>query len=58
MIKVEVEDYCQSCLDFEPNVTRPAKFYDGVNEIVEIGDTIIRCEWRKRCAHIVRHIKR
>ena len=49
-IKLEVQPYCGACLEFEPDVTRPNKIYDG-NEIV-IGDTVVRCEHARRCENI------
>ena len=56
MIRVDVEDYCQNCLDFEPDVTKPEKIYAGDGEVI-LGDTIIRCEYRKRCAGIKRFLE-
>lgn len=55
MIRVEVEEYCQHCLDFTPDVTKPERCYVGVDEVF-FGDTIIRCEYRKRCAGIKRYL--
>jgi hypothetical protein len=56
MIRVEVEEYCQQCLDFEPDVTKPERLYIGVTEKT-FGDTIIRCKYRKRCAAITRFLE-
>lgn len=59
MIRVEVEGYCQQCLDFTPDVTMPGRSYTTAGE--EIAglrtDTIIRCEHRKRCAGIKRFLE-
>lgn len=57
MIKVEVEDYCQHCLDFTPDVTKPERLYtiDKPDGFI-MSDTIIRCEYRKRCAGIKRYL--
>ena len=55
MIRVDVEDYCQNCLDFSSDVTRAEKVYAGDGEII-LGDTIIQCKYRKRCASIVRFL--
>lgn len=57
MIRVEVEDYCSECMDFEPDVEKPQKMYAYMNEIM-ISDTVIRCENRKRCEHIKRYLER
>ena len=57
MIRVEVEDYCSECLDFQPDVEKPQKIYAYMDEIT-VTDTIIRCENRKRCEHIRRYLER
>ena len=60
MIKLEVEPYCQQCLDFTPDVVRPER------EIIEdlkgkrtakYSDTIVHCKYRNRCAGIERFIR-
>lgn len=48
MIRVEVEEYCSECLDFQPDVEKPQKLYADITEIT-VTDTVIRCENRKRC---------
>ena len=53
MIRVEVEDYCSECMDFEPDVKKPQK----MDEII-ISDTVIRCKNRKRCEYIKRYLER
>lgn len=55
MIKIEVEGYCHNCLDFEPDVIKPDRVYTGFDEYVW-GDTMVRCEYRKRCAAIKRYL--
>ncbi len=60
MIRVEVEDYCQQCMDFSPDVTKPDRYWLRPNGGVEAPfgtDTIIRCEYRKRCAGIRRFLE-
>lgn len=57
MIRVEVEDYCSECMDFEPDVEKPQKMYAYMNEIT-ISDTVIRCKNRKHCEHIRRYLER
>ena len=54
-IKVEVEDYCQECMDFSADVSGPQRVRFG-NEIA-LSDTIIRCEYRKRCAALMRYFE-
>ena len=54
MIKLDVNDYCQSCPDFEAAVE---KFeYGYLNEVKSVNTTI-RCENRDRCRNLVRHLK-
>lgn len=56
MIRIEVEEYCQACRDFTADVIKPDRVYAGGEE-VSIGDTIVRCEYRKRCAGIRRYLE-
>lgn len=60
MIKLDVQEYCQSCCDFEPDVTRPEKNVftdvDG-NRLIIQTDTIVRCKYAKRCENIRRYLK-
>lgn len=56
MIKLDVQDYCHSCPDFEAEVTGgPSMFYNTDGEAVEIimADTVIRCIRSERCAWVV-----
>lgn len=54
MIRLNVEEYCQSCLDFNPDVIPPTRSSDDENELT---NTIIQCKYRKRCAGIERHLR-
>lgn len=60
MIRLDVEQYCQRCLDFTPDVTEPMRAYgadfEGDNDILQT-DTIVRCKYRKRCAGIKRYLE-
>lgn len=53
MILVSVEDYCQSCLDFSPDVVKATRTDD--KDVWT--DTIIQCEYRKRCSGIKRYLE-
>lgn len=57
MIRLEVQPYCESCLDFEPDVIRPVKAMSFTDEEILISDTIIRCEHAKRCENIRRYLQ-
>lgn len=56
MIRLEVEEYCQDCLDFLPDIKRPARAEDFCGEDVVLGDTYVRCSNRKRCEAIKRYL--
>ena len=57
MIRIDVEEYCHQCLDFSPDVIKPQRIEKADGELV-FGDTIIQCEYRKRCAGITRFLER
>ena len=60
MIKVDVEEYCQQCLDFTPDVLRPERIVQETlkgNRTEIYSDTIIQCKHRKRCAGITRYLE-
>ena len=57
MIRIEVEEYCHNCLDFSPDITRPERMTTVL--LGEIwSDTIVRCEYRKRCEAIKKYLIR
>lgn len=51
MIRLEVQPYCQECLDFEADVDK-AEVYTCDSNTHYCSDTIIRCERRKHCESI------
>lgn len=55
-IQLEVEDYCHSCLDFKADVTKPTRIPTGDGDYI-YGDTVVKCEYRKRCAGIKRYLE-
>jgi hypothetical protein len=57
MIRIEVEGYCQDCLDFTPEVFKANRVVTPEGEIT-IGHTTIVCEYRNRCANIKRYLTR
>lgn len=57
MIRIDVEDYCQSCLDFLPDVVSPSKIWSDDGEEFILGDTLVKCKYRKRCAGIKRYLE-
>ena len=58
MIRLDVEEYCHSCLDFNPDVTRAVKQLADWSYEYELTDTIIQCEHRKRCKAIKEYLER
>ena len=52
MIRIDVEGYCHGCLDFEADVTKPARITDDT-----WSDTVIQCKYRKRCSGIKRYLE-
>lgn len=51
MIRLEVQPYCQECLDFEADVDKAELISDGPMSRLQ-SDTIVRCERRRRCESI------
>lgn len=65
MIRLEVQEYCHACSDFEPDVEKPEKYYSGTamsfflgSEEVIMTDTVVRCKYRKRCENLKRYLAR
>ena len=56
MIRVEVEEYCQECLDFTPDVIKPERTIFVGGEVI-YSDTIVQCKNRKRCSNIERYLR-
>lgn len=53
MIRLMIEEYCHSCLDFTPDVVKPQRAVEA-----SMTDTVVRCEHRKRCENIKRYLER
>lgn len=59
MITLIVPEYCQSCTDFEPQVTqRPEQVETGYGNLIFCGDTYVECEYRHRCKAIYEHLEK
>jgi hypothetical protein len=56
MIRLEIEGYCQSCLDFCPDVIKPQRV-SLQGETTGWTDTVIQCEYHKRCQSIKRYLE-
>ena len=49
MIKLDVQEYCHGCANFTA--------YAGF-DIIEMTDTLVRCEHRKLCENLVRYLRK
>lgn len=58
MIKLEIEEYCQDCPQFEAEVENPVPLYAAGMIYEYVGDTTIRCEHRERCKNVYKHAKK
>lgn len=59
MIKLDVREYCQCCLEFEPVVIeRPSFLLDSDIPCGCIGDTIVKCENHDKCKILYNHLKK
>lgn len=61
MIRLDIQEYCASCCDFEPDVTKPVKSSlttaMNLNEVIVVqSDTVVRCTHAKRCECIKRYL--
>ena len=54
MIRLDIDNYCQSCPDFKPDVE---KYVYGYLNDIEAVNTTIRCEHRDRCRVMVQRLK-
>ena len=57
MIRLDIQEYCHVCSDFEPDVEKPEKYYSDFEEVI-MTDTVVRCRYRKRCENIKRYLAR
>ena len=62
MIKLDIQDYCHGCLDFEADVEKGRKTLVGYDclgyEEAFISDTVVRCAHRNRCKAIKRYLEK
>lgn len=60
MFKLEVEEYCKECPDFEVEVEKDTYHYEDYvsNETVYHCQKTIRCKYAKRCKAMLRYLKR
>lgn len=58
-IKLDIQPYCESCCDFEADVTKPVKtshYMLGEELVVKYTDTVVKCKYANRCANLMRYL--
>lgn len=58
MIRLNVEEYCHQCMDFDPDVTEPVRAFGADGKEIILTDTIVQCEHRRRCEAIKKYLIR
>jgi len=53
-ITLKVDDYCQNCPEFEPDVHRQVIY--SMDE--KLLDTAIRCEHRVKCDRLIEYLEK
>ena len=59
MINLYIDDYCQNCPEFEPDVNKNQMYCEDIcgNSPIVRNDTSIRCEHWMRCKEIVEWLR-
>ena len=58
MIKLDVENYCHGCTQFEPiNYEVPMYQFNVGSTPITFGDFVVRCEHHEKCAVIHKYLK-
>lgn len=61
-IKLEVEPYCDLCLEFEADVTKPERTtvwsIAPNSATTHQTDTVVKCKYANRCHNLVRYLNR
>jgi hypothetical protein len=57
MIHLDIKEYCQCCVDFSPDVINAKRYYNEDRQRMELSDTIVQCEHRRRCEAIRRYLE-
>lgn len=55
MIKLDVADYCHSCLNFVAVVEKPVVTHCMDGSTTTLGNTIVSCEYRDQCARVAQN---
>lgn len=57
LIELIVDDYCQDCCDFEPDVQKSGTMTFSKYPLGTSENIVIRCEHRARCARMMLYLK-
>lgn len=57
MIRLDIQGYCDACCDFRPDVVDSYNFVGPDGSVVR-SDTVVRCEYARRCEAIKRYLLR
>lgn len=58
MIKLDVCEYCQDCLEFAPYVDQRPDLYYSNGEQYLCGDTVVKCANHCKCKVLYSHLKK
>lgn len=58
MIALEVKDYCQNCVEFDPETTVNEKSYYGIAGMEIKADTTVTCRNEQKCNRLYEFIKK
>ena len=58
MIKLDLCEYCQDCLEFKPYVDQRPDLYCANGEQYLCGDTVVKCENHCKCKVLYSHLKK
>ena len=58
MIKLDVCEYCQDCLEFKPYVDQRPDVFCSNEAQYFCGDTIVKCEDQCKCKVLYNHLKK
>ena len=59
MIKLNVEEYCYDCPEFEPEVIKPQPIYDTMGDYKGmLGSMHVVCEHRNTCRRFMEYLQK
>ena len=58
MIALEVKDYCQNCVEFDPETTVSERSYCGMTKMEIEANTIVTCRNAQKCNRLYEFIKK